>query len=54
MNIAELLTQADHALYYAKERGRNRIEIAAIPMYAGQDAVPSPRSAVAITAKTAA
>jgi diguanylate cyclase (GGDEF)-like protein len=54
LNIAELLTQADHALYYAKERGRNRIEIAAIPMYAGQDAVPSPRSAVAITAKTAA
>lgn len=32
LNIAELLRQADQALYRAKERGRNRVEVAALEL----------------------
>ena len=32
LDVPELLGQADQALYYAKERGRNRVELATLDL----------------------
>jgi diguanylate cyclase (GGDEF)-like protein len=54
LDIPDLLTQADHALYCAKERGRNRVEVASLAMKDQSREKQSVHSITEIAARSAA
>jgi diguanylate cyclase (GGDEF)-like protein len=52
-DVPALLAQADQALYFAKERGRNRVEVATLDLVLGHKG-PAGHMVGAMAAKTAA